>query len=109
MLTESDAKKAQKAREKKRKQQEKIDDVQLLLQHMLEKEEVTVKLIIDRLYDIGSVNMIDKKFPQKPTNSLIRSMAIMSKPAFRIFAWRWVKKNSPSLITNWLKNKVSFK
>lgn len=33
----------------------------------------------------------------------------MSKPAFRIFAWRWFRKNCPILITNWLYQQVSFK
>lgn len=33
---------------------------------------------------------------------------MMSKPAFRFFAMRWLKKNCPELITKWLYSKVAF-
>ncbi|MFM6281376.1 MAG: hypothetical protein ACKN9K_23670, partial [Dolichospermum sp.] len=35
-------------------------------------------------------------------------MTKISKPAVKIFAWKWVKNNCPQLITAWLKSKVTF-
>jgi hypothetical protein len=92
-----------------RKKQERMRDISLLLEHLVEKEEVTFRLIIDCLYDVGTVNLVDKKFRNQPMNSLMKAIASMSKPVLRIVALRWVKKNLPILVTNWLERKVSFR
>lgn len=90
-------------------QQKRIRDAMLLLENLTLQEEATIKLIIDCLYDVGSINIINKKIQQRSANKLIKWIASMSKPIFRIFAWRWVKKNLPIKATNWLARKVSFK
>lgn len=87
---------------------ERMQDVQLLLQNLANSEEATIKLIIDCLYDIGSVNLINRKLRFRPLNRTIKSIAKMSKPVFRIFAWHWFKNNCPQLITNWLEIKIAF-
>jgi hypothetical protein len=88
-------------------QQEKMKDVLLLLQQLVQKEEVTVRLILDCLYDIGSVNLIDKNFHTQPLNRFMKAIATMTKPIFRIFAVRWFKKNCPQLIAEWLYQQVT--
>lgn len=88
--------------------EERMRDVLLLIKHLAKSEEVTLKLIIDCLYDVGSVNLINKKLPYRPLNGMAKLIARMSKPAFRIFALRWFYKNCPQLITKWLRSKVSF-
>jgi hypothetical protein len=98
-----------KISEEERKKQERMRDVLLLLQQLVEREEITIKLIIDCLYDVGSTNIVNQKFVNQPVNRLMKAIATMSKPALRIFALRWVKKNLPILVTNWLETKVSFK
>lgn len=87
---------------------ERIQDVTLLLQNLANSEEATIKLIIDCLYDIGSVNLINRKLHFRPLNRTIKLVAKMSKPVFRIIAWHWFKKNCPQLIANWLELKVAF-
>ena len=87
---------------------ERIRDVLILLTSLIEREETTIKLIIDCLYDIGSVKLIDKKVRFRPLGAIAKLIARMSKPILRLFAWRWVKKNCPQLLTNWLYNKVKF-
>lgn len=87
---------------------ERIHDVSILLTSLIEREETTIKLIIDCLYDVGSVKLIDKKVRFRSLGAIAKSIARMSKPVLRIFAWRWVKKNCPQLITNWLHAKVKF-
>ncbi|PLZ91893.1 hypothetical protein [Fischerella thermalis] len=90
------------------KEEELMQEVFLIIEYLTNKEEATVKLIFDRLYDVGSVHLINKKFRSQPVNKILKFIARMSKPAFRIFAWHWVKKNCPLLITNWLHQQVTF-
>jgi hypothetical protein len=87
---------------------ERMRDVQLLLTHLLRQEDVTIKFILDCLYDVGSVNLINQKVRSQPLNQLTKAIAGMSKPAFKVFALRWLYKNCPRLITNWLHRKVRF-
>lgn len=92
----------------KRLEEQRMHDVLLLLQNLFESEEATIKLILDCLYDVGSVNIINQKFRYRPLNRVIKSIARMSKPVFRIFAWRWFKNNCSQLVTNWLYSQVAF-
>jgi hypothetical protein len=92
----------------KRTEAERMQDVRLLLDHLSRSQETTIKLIIDCLYDVGAVNLINQKIQPQPLNRLSKSVASISKPAFRIIAYQWFKKNCPELITNWLHKKVSF-
>ncbi len=87
---------------------ERMRDVRLLLDHLLRQENITIKFILDCLYDVGSVNLINQKVRSQPLNRCMKAIAVMSKPAFRLFALRWLRKNCPELITNWLYRKVSF-
>ncbi|MFP4297638.1 MAG: hypothetical protein ACLFT0_07245 [Spirulinaceae cyanobacterium] len=94
--------------EEQRMKEERMHDVLLLLQHLIEREETTVRMILDCLYDVGSVNLINQKITIKPANRLMKGIAILSKPAFRMVALRWFKGNCPQLITKWLYTKVRF-
>jgi len=94
--------------EEERMKQQRMRDVLLLLESLIEREETTVKMILDCLYDVGSVNLINKKFPIKPANRLMKWIAGLSKPMFKIIALRWFKKNCPQIIANWLQSKVKF-
>lgn len=87
---------------------ERLLQVRILLEHLFNHEETTVKLILGYLYDVGSVNLINQKFRRRPLNRLMRMVAGMSKPIFKVFALRWFKKNCPQLITDWLRSQVSF-
>lgn len=92
----------------KKKEEEKIHDVLLLLENISCREETSIKVIIDSLYDIASVNLINQKFRSRTLKGSLKLIARVSKPAFRIIAWRWYKKNCPQLIVNWLRKKVAF-
>jgi hypothetical protein len=87
---------------------ERMRDVLLLLQNLINSEEATVKLIIDCLYDVGSVNLINRKIRLRPLNRVMKLIGRMSRPVFRVLAFNWLKKNCPQLITNWLQLQVSF-
>ena len=91
-----------------RMEEERMNDVLLLLENLILREEATVKIIVDCLYDVGSVNLINQRFQARLLNRVLKAIARMSKPAFRFFALRWLKRNCPRLITKWLQSKVSF-
>jgi hypothetical protein len=94
--------------EEERLQAERMRDVLLLLDNLIRREDVTIKVILSCLYDVGSANLINQKFRSRSLNGLMKRVSTMSKPAFRFFAMRWIKKNCPELITKWLYSKVSF-
>ncbi|WP_193197545.1 hypothetical protein [Nostoc sp. MG11] len=88
---------------------ERMRDVLLLIQNLINSEEATVKLILDCLYDVGSVNLINQKIRLRPLNRVMKLIARMSKPVFRVLAFDWFKKNCPKLITDWLHLQITFK
>ncbi|MDH6056670.1 hypothetical protein [Umezakia ovalisporum] len=92
----------------KQKEEEVMHDVLLLLQNLISREETTVKLVLDSLYDVGSINLINHKFRSGTLNTTLKFISRTSKPIFRIFAWRWFKNNGSQLITNWLASKITF-
>jgi hypothetical protein len=87
---------------------ERIQEVLILLTSLVGREEATIKLIIDCLYDIGSVNLINKKVRFRYVNSITKFIAKKAKPIARVFAWKWFTKNCPRLIAKWLFTKVKF-
>lgn len=91
-----------------RMEEERMHDVLLLLTHLFKHEETTVKLLFDSLYEIAVVNLINKKLQVRFLNPVAKSIARMSKPAFKVIALRWVQKNCPKLITDWLYLQVTF-
>ncbi|NBD33010.1 MAG: hypothetical protein GVY17_08630 [Cyanobacteria bacterium] len=98
----------EKRLEEERIKEERMHDVLLLLDNLVEREEATVKNILDCLYDVGSINIINKKVPFRPMNRFLKAITRLTKPAFRAVAWRWFKGNCPQLITEWLRTKVTF-
>jgi hypothetical protein len=90
------------------KKQERMRDVNLLLQQMVEREEVALKLIIDCLIDVGSINYANQKLQNPTLNKMMKVLVGYIKPVARIIALRWLKKNLPNLLTPWLESKVSF-
>ena len=87
---------------------ERIQEVLILLTSLIASEEATIKLIIDCLYDIGHINLIDKKVRFRPLNAIAKFAARKSKPLAKIYAWRWFVRNCPQLIAKWLYTKVKF-
>ena len=89
-------------------QAERMHDVSLLLKSLAEQEKVNILLIIDCLYDVGSINLINNQFSSRSLNGICKLIAKTSKPVFRVIAWRWFSNNISPLLTEWLTKKVSF-
>jgi len=98
----------EKRLEEERIKEERMHDVLLLLDNLIQREEATVKMVLNSLYDVGSINIINEKIGYRPMNRFLKAIAKLSKPAFCAVAWRWFKGNCPQLITNWLRTKVTF-
>ena len=90
------------------KKQERMRDVTLLLQQIVEREEVALKLIIDSLIDVGSINYANNKLHNPPLNKIMKVLVGYIKPVARVVALYWLKRNLPNLLTAWLEGKVSF-
>ncbi|MEM8503703.1 MAG: hypothetical protein AAF716_11195 [Cyanobacteria bacterium P01_D01_bin.1] len=87
---------------------ERMRDVELLLESLFLREEVTVRLIVDCLYDVGSMNLVNKRVRSRPLNKLAKLIARYSKPVFRPLMLRWTRKNCPHMIAKWLRSQVRF-
>ena len=90
------------------KKQERMRDVTLLLQQIVEREETSLKLIIDCLIDVGSINYANHKLHNPSLNKIMKVLVGYIKPVARTVALMWLKKNLPDLLTAWLESKVSF-
>jgi hypothetical protein len=93
---------------KKHREDERVRDILLALEQLFHREERAVDFVLGCLYDIGSVNLIDKKVPIALLKPALRSIARFSRPAFRIVAVRWFHQNCPQLTANWLHSLVVF-
>lgn len=87
---------------------EHMQDVELILENLFQREEATLQLVLDRLYDIGSNNFINYRVKPRQLNRLMKWIARLTKPAFHHIALRWSKKNCPKLIAEWLYSLVQF-
>lgn len=87
---------------------ERVEEVMRRLETLFQREEATAKFILDCLYDVGSVRLIDQRVPIQSLRWPLKSIARLSKPVFRVFALRWFKRNCPWLITRWLFNLLRF-
>ncbi len=109
MLTSSEESlKAEPITAEELKKKERMRDVTLLLQQMVEREEVTLKLIVDCLIDVGSINYANHRLHNPPLNKIMKVLVGYVKPVARMAAIFWLKRNLPTLLTAWLEGKVSF-
>ncbi|MBE9223125.1 hypothetical protein IQ215_10505 [Cyanobacterium stanieri LEGE 03274] len=93
--------------QEKRFQEQRMKDLLLLIENLALKEEATIKLIIECLYDVGMINLINKKIKHPSANKIVKRFISLPKPIAKVVAWRWLKKNLPIKLTNWLGRKVS--
>ncbi|MEL7316254.1 MAG: hypothetical protein AAFN08_15130, partial [Cyanobacteria bacterium J06559_3] len=87
---------------------QRMHDVLLLLESLAIREEVTVRLILGHLYDIGARNFIDYKISYRPFNKVLNWIAKYTKPVALIVGVRWFKRNAPELIADWMYSLVVF-
>lgn len=89
-------------------EEERINNILLLLENLFEREDATVKLVLQYLYEVGAVRLIDKNIHIGCLNRSLKSVARMSKPVFKVAGLYWFQRNCPRLITKWLYSLVRF-
>lgn len=108
MLSLSESSKTAEIPGEQQIEEERMRDVEVLLESLFLREEVTLRLIIDCLYDVGAVNLVNRRVRSRPLNRLMKMIARWSKPICRPLVLRWSKKNCPRMITTWLHSQVRF-
>lgn len=94
--------------EQSEQEEQKVQEILLILEQLAQREEATVRFILERLYDIGTLNLIHKKLNAHPLTRLIKPVGRVSRGTFRRVGTWWFQTYCPQLITNWLYSLVSF-
>ncbi|MEA5419844.1 hypothetical protein VB712_11465 [Spirulina sp. CCNP1310] len=90
-------------------EQIKVQELTLILQHLIEREEVTVRFILDRLYEMGTANLMHHHVQWRSLHPPLYHIARLSQPLFRRAGILWFNHHGAKLITRWLHSLVRFK
>ena len=90
-------------------EEKRMHDVFLILENLVTREELNIRLILDCLYDVAIANLIERQFHHRTLKGSLKIIAKISKPAFKEIAWRWLRKKIPQLITNLLHEEVTYR
>lgn len=90
-------------------EEERLKQIHLLLEQLFKREEVTAKAIVGCLYDIATINLINKYIPFWGVNPTVKYLTRFPRP---LAQWLGVKlylqPKCPKLITDWLYSLVEF-
>lgn len=87
---------------------EHMHEVTLLLRQLFENERGISKRTIGHLYDVASINLIDRGVRIAFLKKIMLRVAAIFKPMASLAGVIWLQRKSPELITNWLNEQVSF-
>jgi hypothetical protein len=87
---------------------DRMQEMKLLLVNLFDREQATIKAIMGCLYEVGSVNFINRQIKPQPIRSLVKPVTRLAKPAFIFMGYCWFQKKCPPLISNWLRRKIQF-
>ncbi|HEY9619787.1 MAG TPA: hypothetical protein V6C78_05430 [Crinalium sp.] len=90
-------------------EQERMQVVETLLNQLFDREDATIRVIFNCLYDVGVINLLQQRFPSLPAKGLVRSAAQFPKPFVKPMAMKWFKKNCPPLIVKWMYGQVKYR
>ena len=90
-------------------EQERLREILILLSQLFEREEVTAKAIVGCLYDIATVNLINKYTPSWGINHTLKYLARFPRPIAKYLGVKlYVQSKCPQLITDWFYTLVEF-
>lgn len=96
--------------EEKNQEQDRLDEINILLEQLFQREEATAKRIIECLYDIAIVNIINQKIRFSLLNALLKYLLKFPKPLAKVLGLKlYIQPKCPQLITDWLFSLVEFK
>ncbi|TVQ51443.1 MAG: hypothetical protein EA366_15480 [Spirulina sp. DLM2.Bin59] len=86
----------------------KVREITLILQHLIEREEVTVRFILDRLYEVATANIMQGHVRWRSLHPPLNRIARCSQPLFRRVGVFWFNHYGAELIADWLHSLVQF-
>ncbi len=89
-------------------EQERMQDVILVLTHLFEREEATVKIVLSCLYDVGAANFRSKKVRSRALKKVLSIASKMLKRPLTFAGLLWFKSQVPQLLGDWLQSQVAF-
>lgn len=101
--------KKEKTRAEYELEEAKLQEILLLLDQLLRREEVTAKSIVGCLYDIAMINVINKYCPLWGVNSTLKYLSRFPRPFAKSLGVKlYLQPKCPKLITDWLYTLVEF-
>jgi hypothetical protein len=98
-----------KTQQERQLEQEKLREILILLSQLFAREEVTAKAIVGCLYDIATVNLINKFCPLWGINATLKYLLRFPRPIAQSLGVKlYVQKKCPQLITDWFYTLVEF-
>lgn len=90
-------------------EEQKLQEILLLLDQLFKREEATAKSIIGCLYDIATINLINKYCPLWGINPTLKYLRRFPRPVAKNLGLKlYLQPNCPQLITDWLYTLVEF-
>lgn len=91
------------------REEEKLKEILLHLEQLFQREEATAKAIVGCLYDIATINLINKYCPLWGINATLKYLTRFSRPLAKSLGVKWyLQPQCPKLITDWLYTLVEF-
>ncbi|MGY6530506.1 MAG: hypothetical protein ACXITR_11325 [Cyanobacterium sp.] len=90
-------------------EEEKLREILVLLEQLFKREEASAKAIIGCLYDIATLNLINKYCPLWGINSTLKYISRFPRPVAKHLGCKlYLQPKCPQLITDWLYTLVEF-
>ncbi|MBE9222316.1 hypothetical protein IQ215_06360 [Cyanobacterium stanieri LEGE 03274] len=90
-------------------EEEKLREILVLLEQLFKREEASAKAIIGCLYDIATLNLINKYCPLWGINPTLKYISRFPRPIAQHLGCKlYLQPKCPQLITDWLYSLVEF-
>ncbi|MTF40509.1 hypothetical protein VKI21_13600 [Cyanobacterium aponinum UTEX 3222] len=98
-----------KTQEEKNLEDKKLREILILLDQLFRREEATAKGIVGCLYDIATINLINKYCPLWGINATLKYLTRFPRPLAKSLGVKlYLQPKCPQLITDWLYSLVEF-
>lgn len=98
-----------KTQEEKILEEEKLREILILLDQLFRREKATAEGIVGCLYDIATINLINKYCPLWGINATLKYLTRFPRPLAKSLGVKlYLQPQCPKLITDWLYTLVEF-
>ena len=98
-----------KTQQEKELEEQKLREILILLSQLFQREEATARAIVGCLYDIATLNLINKYSSLWGINQTLKYLARFPRPIAKCLGVKlYVQPKCPQLITDWFYTLVEF-